>query len=115
MLTRAGYLVVTMNDGQSAWDILRTQPFDLLVTDNEMPGLSGEELVAKLRRAGGRLPVIVASANPLVFLTPGNQWLQIAGVLEKPFPLRELAATVNRVLEQAALPKPRPTLSPARN
>jgi CheY-like chemotaxis protein len=41
LLTRAGYEAVGAVDGAAAWEAIQTQPFDLLITDNAMPGVSG--------------------------------------------------------------------------
>lgn len=93
-LKYAGYTVITAKDGQEAWDTLQTEPFDLLITDNEMPNLCGEELVVKVREHGFDLPIIIASSQLEFFLNPDNDWLQIAKVLPKPFPLLELVDAV---------------------
>ncbi len=48
-LTAAGYDVITCEDGAQAWEILKTEPFDLLITDIEMPEMDGFELTKKIR------------------------------------------------------------------
>ena len=63
VLARAGFDVNTASDGQQAWEALLHEPYDLLVTDNEMPRLAGVELIARIRDAGMSLPVIVASGT----------------------------------------------------
>jgi DNA-binding response OmpR family regulator len=97
-LRRAGYTAITVNDGQIAWDRLKMEPFDLLITDNEMPRLCGEKLVLKVRQNGLKLPIIVMSTQFEFFLNPDNDWLQIVKVLPKPFPLHELVDAVNFAL-----------------
>lgn len=49
ILQAAGYEVETAVDGQDAWTILRTRPFDLVVSDVEMPRMDGFELTKKIR------------------------------------------------------------------
>src|SRR5690242_5426797 len=61
ILKAAGYLVTSVNDGAKAWELLDTGQFDLLITDNEMPCMTGLELAAKVRLSRMNLPIIVAS------------------------------------------------------
>jgi len=59
----AGYRVQTAADGLEAWDFLRSGDVDLVVTDLEMPGMSGYDLLDRVRRSPRHrgLPVIVLS------------------------------------------------------
>ena len=58
VLVRSGYQVAAAQDGAAGWEALHANDFDLLITDHSMPGLSGLELVKKVRRARMTLPVI---------------------------------------------------------
>lgn len=98
LLTRAGYSVTTVADGWQAWETLQSDPYDLLITDHNMPGLSGLELAGKARCAGLTLPIIVATSDVSSFTDPHTQWLNIAALLQKPFGLRELSDTVGQTL-----------------
>jgi two-component system chemotaxis sensor kinase CheA len=64
ILESAGYQVKTAVDGMEAFTILRTQPFDLVVSDVEMPRLNGFDLTAKIRedKKLAELPVILVTA-----------------------------------------------------
>ncbi|MCX8069833.1 MAG: response regulator, partial [Thermodesulfovibrionales bacterium] len=61
ILEGAGYEVKTAVDGLDAWNILRSNDFDLLVSDIQMPGLNGFDLTEKIRndRKLFRLPVVL--------------------------------------------------------
>jgi CheY-like chemotaxis protein len=100
-LNRAGYAVISVNDGQKAWEALRAEPFDLLITDNDMPRLSGEKLVVKMRQHGLSLPIIITSGRLDFFSAPDNQWLRIGRMFEKPFCLDELVDAVGTILRTA--------------
>src|SRR5712692_6584683 len=63
MLVRSGYQVDTADDGQAGWEALHAADYDLLLTDNHMPKLSGLELVRKLRSAQMTLPVVLVSGH----------------------------------------------------
>lgn len=65
MLEPAGYVVLSAHDGQSAWNRLNEQGCDLIVTDLEMPGVGGFELLEKLRSdpRHRELPALVISSK----------------------------------------------------
>ena len=63
ILSRAGYQTTAVADGRAAWEALSTNAFDLLITDNDMPNLTGMQLVAKLRLNKIRLPILSAAQN----------------------------------------------------
>ena len=64
VLEAAGYRVKTSVDGLDAWTNLTAEPFDLLVSDIEMPGMGGFDLTAKVRgdRSLSGLPVILITS-----------------------------------------------------
>jgi CheY-like chemotaxis protein len=99
-LSRSGYSVTMVANGKLAWEALENETFDLLITDNQMPCLTGEELVLKVRQHGLELPIILASSQLDFFLDPANEWLQVDQLLQKPFSLPELMDTVKRVLHR---------------
>src|SRR4029077_10352056 len=63
VLEQSGYQVDTAEDGAAAWEVLQIKAFNLLITDNDMPKLTGVELVRKLRSARMALPVILATGK----------------------------------------------------
>ena len=103
-LTHEGYEVDFAENGVRAWKALHLRRYDLLVTDNKMPKMTGLQLVQKLRSAGIELPVVLASAS-LPGETPRNEaMLRFAAVVPKPFTLDELVGTVRGVLRGLAYP-----------
>jgi CheY-like chemotaxis protein len=110
-LVRAGYQVNAVEGSQAAWEALQSLSYDLLITDNQMPEMSGLELVRKLRSAQLALPVIMASGGIDERDLTQNQWLQPAKVLPKPFTSAALLETVAEVLPLAARVPFRPELS----
>lgn len=97
-LTRAGYAAEVAGNGAEAWDALVSESYQLLVTDHQMPRLTGLELAAQARRAGMRLPIIMISGSLDPTSDPACVWLDFSAFLPKPFALRELLNTVARVL-----------------
>ena len=97
LLFHSGYQVDTAEDGESGWEALQAKNYDLLITDNKMPKVSGLELVKKLRSARMALPVILVSGAMPEELNR-LPWLQLAATLWKPFTPGELLGTVKKVL-----------------
>jgi CheY-like chemotaxis protein len=62
-LALAGYQVEGAEDGVAGWQLLDGGNFDLLITDNEMPKMSGLELIKQVRSAGMTLPIIMATGR----------------------------------------------------
>lgn len=95
-LARSGYLVDTAEDGELGWDALCATQYDLLVTDNDMPRLTGIKLVVRLRSTGLTLPVIIASGS--VELREAHDYPQLAlvAILHKPFSFSDLISAALR-------------------
>jgi DNA-binding NtrC family response regulator len=93
-----GYTVDATADGEEAWETLRHDAYDLLVTDNEMPRLTGIKLIERVRKAGMSLPVIVASGTFPMDRARDYPQLQIAAVIPKPFRKLEFLDAVRNVL-----------------
>lgn len=103
MLERAGHNVHLVVDGEEAWQALTSDgPFDVLLTDIEMPYLDGLELAARVRaheQATGapRLPIIGITAH---IGDDERHRILAAGIdrhLPKPFTQRDLAAVIGEV------------------
>jgi DNA-binding NtrC family response regulator len=93
-LIRAGYQVKAVDRSQAAWEALQSGRYDLLITDNQMPGMTGLELVRKVRPEQPALPVILASGGFGEAELAENAWLQPAIALPKPFTSNMLLAVV---------------------
>lgn len=94
VLILSRYEVDTAEDGDVAWKALQAVNYGLLITDNQMPKVSGIELVKKCRCKRMTLPIILASGAP-----PANtESLQLAAILLKPFTAHQLLKTVKEVM-----------------
>jgi DNA-binding response OmpR family regulator len=108
---RAGYEVICANDGQEGWERIQEQRPDIVVTDCQMPRLSGLGLAERIRQTPetSDLPVIMLSAKG--FELPSSELRSQFGIrhlMAKPFSPRELFARVEAVLagEEAAAALP---------
>ncbi len=65
LLEAGGYRVRVAADGSQAWDLLQHEDFDLVVSDVDMPGITGFDLTVKIRNHPrlGRLPVILVTGQ----------------------------------------------------
>jgi DNA-binding response OmpR family regulator len=97
-LIGSGYHADTAEDGAAAWEALQIKAFNLLITNHNMPKLTGVELVRKLRSARMALPVILATGKLPAEALAQNPSLQLAALLPKPFSIDELLETVRTVL-----------------
>jgi len=99
VLIRHGYVVNTAGDGKAGWEALQISNYNLLITEHDMPGLTGLALVKKLRATRMALPVIMATRTlPTEDLFSRYPWLQPAAALPKPYTIEELLGTVTEVL-----------------
>jgi CheY-like chemotaxis protein len=102
LLARSGYRVDTAEDGEVGWKKLDTpgyapDGYDLLITDNQMPNLTGIELIRRLRPGRPALPVILASGTAPAY----DETLQPGVLLRKPFTYDQLLQTVNKLLNHS--------------
>lgn len=95
-----GFTCVIAPDGETGWRKMLAEPFDIAIVDIRLPGMSGFELIRRLREVGNRIPIVVLSALD----QPGDK---ICGLnigaddyLAKPFALNELIARVNALLRR---------------
>ena len=101
VLARSGYEVHTAADGAEAWDALQHAHYNLLITDLDMPCLTGLELATQARLAGMRIPIVLASGSANALRDPVSSWLDLAAQLPKPFGADALVMTVEQVLQVA--------------
>lgn len=101
-LNKAGYVVDQAPDGEEGLYLGLEFPLDLAIIDLGLPGISGVELIRRLRQAGKSFPILILTAR-------GN-WQDKVGGLEagaddylvKPFHIEELLARLNALLRRAA-------------
>ncbi len=97
-LVDSGYHVDAAEDGADAWEALQVNHYDLLITDNNMPNVSGVELLQKLHATRHALPVIMATGILPREEFTRKPWLEPAATLLKPYTLADLLKTVKAVL-----------------
>lgn len=97
-LQNAGYDVASFDNGLSAYNRLREEPFELLLTDIVMPEMDGIELARRATELDPDIKVMFITGFAAVALNPDSQTPKDAKVLSKPFHLRELVSEVEKLL-----------------
>ena len=97
-LTSQGYEVAAVATGAQLLDAVPTFQPDVIVLDMVMPGFSGTDVLAALRRGGLTMPVILISGHEIT-VREG-----FFGVLQKPFKLRRLAEVVAAAMSHGRAP-----------
>jgi CheY-like chemotaxis protein len=100
VLTGSGYEVEGVKDGAAGWEALLTYDYDLIITDNKMPRMTGVEMIGKLRSAKMAVPVIMATRHLPTYEFAEKPWLKPDAMLQRPFSNDELLATVKNVLRR---------------
>jgi CheY-like chemotaxis protein len=96
-----GYRIVCAATGKAALECLRSDTFDVMLTDLMMPGYNGWEMIAMVHHLYPALPIILVSGSLLSTGTNGAakaRALGASGVLAKPFTRDELFAAIGRAV-----------------
>ena len=101
MLGQLGYDVTIMTSSTEALERFQSQPgfFDLLITDQTMPGMTGTELAHRALHIRSTLPVILYSGFSEEITAEKVRAMGIKEFLMKPLALEELARVIRRVLD----------------
>src|SRR5262245_30367086 len=116
-LENAGFEVTSYDNGLSAYQRLREEPFELLLTDIVMPEMDGIELARRASELDPDIKIMFITGFAAVALNSDSQAPKNAKVLSKPVHLRELVNEVQKMLASVAPPPERPppqsTVTPA--
>jgi two-component system, cell cycle response regulator CpdR len=97
-LQTAGYDVISYDNGLAAYQRLREEPFELLLTDIVMPEMDGIELARRATELDPDIKIMFITGFAAVALNGDSSASRQAKVLSKPFHLRELVNEVGKML-----------------
>lgn len=104
-LRNNGYDVITAENGQQAFELACKENPDIIVTDCQMPVMTGSELVEKLRETESTkdILVILLTARSFAIEDELKERLQISECLSKPFSPKELLKCIEDILYEKSL------------
>jgi len=97
-LQNAGYEVISFDNGLSAYQRLREEPFELLLTDIVMPEMDGIEIARRASELDPDIKIMFITGFAAVALNADSNAPKNAKVLSKPVHLRELVNEVQKML-----------------
>lgn len=100
---RFGHRITTFEDGASALQAVADQHFDCALIDLKMPGMDGLEFMARLREEAPNTQAIMLTGNADLTVSVQAMRLGAFDFLEKPCKLREVEATLLRVVDKVAM------------
>ena len=103
LLEREGYEVLTAADASTALERLSASPIDLVISDVQMPGLNGLELLARIRTSSPDTAVLLVTAYSTAEQAVEAMKLGAYDYLAKPFKVEELKILVRNALEKRDL------------
>lgn len=99
-LREEGYAVDTAADGEIGWEYASTNEYDLIILDVMLPKISGFVLCEKIRKAGGRMPVLMLTARDSVEDKIKGLDQGADDYITKPFAFDELLARIRALLRR---------------
>ncbi|MBU2547436.1 MAG: response regulator [Proteobacteria bacterium] len=114
LLAKLGYRVEGRTSSLDALDLVRAHPhrFDLVITDQTMPGMTGLELAGKIKRLRPDLPVVLCSGFSSAITPEKADSSGVRDIIMKPVLIEELARKIRTVLDNICLPQIRPASRP---
>ena len=94
------FAVDVCHDGQSGWESADTYNYDLIILDLMLPGLTGTEILEKVRRKNAQVPVLVLTARDGMADKVKNFEAGADDYLTKPFAFAELLLRVKALLRR---------------
>ena len=100
-LEMKGYTCQEVENGSEAMETLQTTQFDLVITDNQMPVMTGLEMVQSLAKkpTEQRTPIILLTGHPSHHLYSEARQAGVQGVFKKPYEDQELFSEISSILE----------------
>ncbi|MEI9973086.1 MAG: sigma-54 dependent transcriptional regulator [Ignavibacteriota bacterium] len=95
----AGHEATVCDNANRALELVKSQPFDMMLSDVVMPGKDGITLLEELRNLGIMLPVVMISGQATIDMAVRSTRLGAADFLEKPLSSDKLLLTVDNVLK----------------
>ena len=97
-LIRKGHKIIDAKDGETAFEQIKKERPDIIVTDMKMPGKDGLDIIRELQRNSMDIPIIIATGYDEPFSREEAEELGISKILIKPVSDKELIEAVEDTL-----------------
>jgi len=103
ILEAKGYRVTTASNGYEAINLAKLQDFDLLLTDNQMPGITGLEIAKVLKQSDPNIICVTMTGFSTIDIVVEALKIDIDEFVMKPFTPNELSLAISKALEKQRL------------
>jgi len=105
-LVAEGFAVDAASDGEAGLDLATTYDYDLIILDLMLPGLSGTEVLRRIRAGNHRVPILMLTARDAIADKVEHFEAGADDYLTKPFAFAELMARVKALLRRGSVERP---------
>ncbi len=99
-LTAERFAVDVARDGKSGWELAETYQYDLIILDLMLPGLTGAEVLNRIRKSKSQVPILILTARDSVSDKVEHFEAGADDYLTKPFAFAELLVRVKALLRR---------------
>lgn len=111
-LLNRGYFIVDVPSAEEAMLEIRSKPFDIIVTDYELPGMTGSEFIKRVRKRTPGIQAFVITAHPPAKIRDSLGDVKIGGIFEKPLDTQAFTNAIVRALHGEEEIAEKPAVSP---
>ncbi len=102
-LSKDGYDVATVANPTQVLDELKNKPYQIIILDLKMPGMSGEELLRRIRAIDSDICIIIYTGYPTVDSAVDTMKQQVFDYIKKPFNIDDFRAVIRKAIEERGL------------
>ena len=102
-LQSKNYLVETANNGNEAVDAVQKQKFDIILLDENMPGLSGLETLTEIKNLNATIPVVMITKSEEEYIMDEAIGSKISDYLIKPVNPKQILLSIKKIVDQKRL------------
>ncbi|HNU00448.1 MAG TPA: response regulator [Acidobacteriota bacterium] len=102
-LSKDGYDVTTVANPAQVLDELKNKPYQIIILDLKMPGMSGEELLRRIRAIDSDICIIIYTGYPTVDSAVDTMKQQVFDYIKKPFNIDDFRAVIRKAIEERGL------------
>jgi DNA-binding NtrC family response regulator len=102
-LSKDGYDVTTVSQPSMVLDELKEKAYQIIILDLKMPGMSGEELLRRIRAVDSDICIIIYTGYPSVDSAVETMKQQVFDYIKKPFNIEDFRAVIRKAVQEKGL------------